>query len=150
MAGCRLPVRRQLRQAAKFYLFDPGVARALGLLLAVPPEPGTRHHGELFEQLVLAELHARSAYGNLDWRFSHLRSRDGVAVDLVLDRPGRPTALVQITGAEQVREEHGKSLRAFQDDFPDAELFLLSRDPRPRRMGRIRALPWEEGLEQFD
>jgi len=144
--GYHSSVRKQLRQAPKFYLFDPGVARAMGHLLTVPPLPGTSYYGELFEALVVTELYARNAYESLDWRFSYLLTKGGLEVDLVLARPGRPEALVEIKSTDQVRPEHAATLLALQGDFPDAELFLLSRDPVPQRIGRVRALPWEQGV----
>ena len=55
-------------------------------------------------------------------------------------------ALVEIKSTDHVREEHCTALRAFQGDFPDADCYLLSRDPTPQRFGRIQALPWEAGL----
>jgi len=60
-------VRKQLRQASKFYLFDVGVARAIGQWLNVPLVPGTSYYGELFENLVVAEFQARSSYEALPW-----------------------------------------------------------------------------------
>jgi predicted AAA+ superfamily ATPase len=139
-------IRKQLRQAPKFYLFDPGVARAMGHQLNVPPVPGTSYYGDLFENLVMAELFSRNAYESLDWQFSYLLTKGDVEIDLVLRRPGRPHALVEIKSSDRVREDHAKALFAFQNDFPDADLYLLSRDPRPQRLGRIQALPWEEGI----
>lgn len=139
-------VRKQLRQAPKFYLTDVGVARALAHMLQVPPRPGTSYYGDLFENLVVAELHARNAYERLDWRFSYLLTKAGLEVDLVIQRPGRPPALVEVKSTGQVREEHAAALQAFMKDFPGADLLLLSRDPRPQRFGEVRALPWEAGI----
>ena len=152
LLGCHVDafhtsVRKQLRQAPKFYLFDTGVARAMGHLLNVPLNPGTSYYGELFEQLVIAELFARNAYSQLDWRLAYLQTKAGLEIDLVLSRPGKPLALVEIKSTAQVREDHVAALRAFEGDFPEAELYLLSRDPHPQRFGRIQALPWEAGVQ---
>lgn len=68
--GYHPSVRKQLRQAPKFYLFDTGVARAMGRLLRVPHMPGTSYFGELFENHVVSELFARGAYEQLDWQLS--------------------------------------------------------------------------------
>ena len=144
--GFSTSVRKQLRQAPKFYLFDGGAARAMGHLLTVPPVPGTSYYGDLFEQLVIRELHARSEYEQLDWRLSYLLTKAGQEIDLVIQRPGRPMALVEIKSTDRVRAEHCATLQAFQGDFPDADLYLLSRDPTPQRFGRIQALPWEAGV----
>ena len=67
-------------------------------------------------------------------------------MDLVIQRPGRPLALVEIKSTDHVREEHVTSLAAFQKDFPEAECMLLSRDPYPKRFGGIQALPWGVGV----
>lgn len=144
--GFHPSVRKQLRQAPKFYLFDTGVTRALSRMLQVPPHPGTSYFGELFESMVMTEFFARNAYEQLDWRFSYLLTKAGREIDLVLQRPGRPLALVEIKSTDQVREDHAAALRALLPDFPDAEAFLLSRDPRPQLMGPILALPWQEGI----
>ena len=64
----------------------------------------------------------------------------------LLVRPGKPLALVEIKSAREVREEHAAGMRGFLDDFPGAEFFLLSQDPRPQRLGRIQALPWDQGI----
>lgn len=37
-------------------------------------------------------------------------------------------------------------LKQFRDDFPNAEFFLLSQDPKPQKIGHVLALPWREGL----
>jgi uncharacterized protein len=139
-------VRKQLRLAPKFYLFDVGVARAMAQLQNVQPHPGTSYYGELFEHWVTAELHARNAYEQLDWRFSYLQTKAGLEVDLVIQRPGQPLALVEIKSTDQVREEHTHALKAFLPDFPDADFILLSRDSRSQVFGRIQAHPWEEGI----
>ena len=63
-------------------------------------------------------------------------------IDLVIERPGKPLALVEIKSTTQVRNDHLSGLENFADSFPDAELFILSRDHNPKRFGRIDALPW--------
>ncbi len=144
--GFHTSVRKQLRQAPKFYLFDTGVTRALSRMLQVPPHPGTSYFGELFESMVMTGFFTRNAYEQLDWRFSYLRTKAGREVDLVLQRPGRPLALVEIKSTGQIREDHVAALTALLPDFPGAEAFLLSRDPRRQRLGPILALPWQEGI----
>lgn len=144
--GYHSSVRKQLRAAPKFYLFDLGVARAMARMLNLPAQPGTSYYGDLFEHLVVTELHARNAYENLDWQCSYLLTKAGAEIDLVVKRPGKPPALVEIKSTRAIREEHAATMRGFLDDFPDADCYLLSQDPRPQRMGRIQALPWHQGI----
>ena len=89
-------VRKRLRQAPKFYFFDNGVARALARMLSVEPKAGTNYFGDLFEQLVINEFVRLNSYEKRDYRFSYLQSASGVEIDLIVERPGRPLALVEI------------------------------------------------------
>jgi predicted AAA+ superfamily ATPase len=140
-------VRKRLRQAPKFYFFDNGVARALARMQSVVPKEGTNYYGDLFEQFLVNVFHMTNGYEKRDYRFSYLQSASGVEIDLVVERPGRPLALVEIKSTEHVREDHLSGLENFSRDFCDAELFLLSRDPHPKRFGRINALPWQRYIE---
>ena len=135
-------VRKRLRQAPKFYFFDNGVSRALARMQSVPPKEGTAYYADLFEQFVINEIFRTNDYEKRDYRFSYLQSASGVEIDLVIERPGKPLALVEIKSTTQVRNNHLSGLENFADSFPDAELFILSRDHNPKRFGRIDALPW--------
>lgn len=139
-------VRKQLRQSPKFYFFDTGVTRALALMLNVTPAPQTGYYGDLFEQHVICALRSRNHYENLDFKLNYLRTKSDVEIDLVVTRPGKPLALVEIKSTRQVKREHFSSLVHFADDFPTAELFLWSQDPKPQKSGRILALPWQDGI----
>jgi hypothetical protein len=41
------------------------------------------------------------------------------------------------------------SLERFAADMRGAEAFCLSRDPVARRIGSVKALPWQEGLKEL-
>ena len=138
----RSSVRKRLRQAPKFYFFDNGVSRALARMQSVLPKEGTAYYADLFEQFVINEIFRTNDYEKRDYRFSYLQSASGVEIDLVIERPGKPLALVEIKSTTQVRNDHLSGLENFADSFPDAELFILSRDHNPKRFGRIDALPW--------
>ena len=97
--------RKRLTQAPKFYFFDTGVTRALAVHLAIPPIPSTAYYGELFEHMVILELRRRAEYGATDYRFTFLRTEDQAEVDLVIERPGKPLALVEIKSGKSL--EHG-------------------------------------------
>ncbi|MEI8025123.1 MAG: DUF4143 domain-containing protein [Pseudomonadota bacterium] len=140
-------VRKRLRQAPKFYFFDNGVSRALARMQSVEPKEGTSYFGDLFEQFLVNAFHMTSSYEKRDYRFSYLMSASGAEIDLVIERPGRPLALVEIKSTELVREDHLRGLENFASDFPDADLYLLSRDTKAKIFGRINALPWQRFVE---
>ena len=142
-------VRKQLRQAPKFYFFDLGVARALAQMLSVVPSPSTSYFGELFEQLVISEIKASNEYKKNDYRMYFLQTKSGVEVDLVLKRPSKNLALVEIKSKNQVTENDAKNLKLFENDFPDAEFLLFSLDPVPKKFGKITAVHWQEGIKEY-
>ena len=140
-------VRQQIRVAPKFYFYDVGVARALALMLSVVPGPGTSYYGDLFEQLVISQIKATNHNRDNDYTMSYLMTKSGMKVDLVLERPGKPLALIEIKSKSEVTEQDALNLRHFEKDFPQAEFFLFSLDPIPKRLGKVKAMHWQEGLE---
>lgn len=142
-------IRKRQRQASKFYLFDTGVRRALDRTLTIDLKPGTYAYGKAFEHLVIAEALRLNEYNQSDFHFSYLRTKDNAEIDLILDRPGAPTALVEIKSSQRIDERDTRSLERFAADMPKSEAFLLSTDPLAKRIGRIQAFPWQQGLAEL-
>lgn len=142
-------VRKQLRQSPKFYFFDVGVTRSLAQMLRVIPAEQTSYFGDLFEQHVICEVNSRNQYERLDYKLSYLHTKSGVEIDLVVDRPNRPPALVEIKSTTVVTTDDVRALELFEGDFPNADLFVFSRDPKVQKFGRVTALPWQEGLKEL-
>ncbi len=142
-------VRKRLRQAPKFYFFDVGVVRALAQHLRVLPISSTSYFGELFEQHVIREIVHRNISMALDIQLGYIRTNRDVEIDLVLQRPGKPLALIEIKSTTRATEEDTRSLKLFLEDFPEAEFYLLSRDPAQQKFGRISALPWDFGVQHL-
>jgi predicted AAA+ superfamily ATPase len=130
----------------KFYFFDTGVKRALERMLTVPVLPRTYAYGEAFEHWVILEIMRRNEYLKKDFKLSYIRTHSGAEVDLVLERPGRGPALVEIKSADRVGASMTKHLEKFRADIPRAEAYLLSLDPVPQKIGNVTCLPWAEGL----
>jgi predicted AAA+ superfamily ATPase len=139
-------VRKRQRQSPKFFLFDPGVTRALNGTLNVGLVPSTYAFGKAFEHFVLLEIVRLSDYRRNDYRFSYLRTKDGAEIDLIIERPGSKTALVEIKSGGRVDERDVRDLSRFLPDFPGAEAFCLSRDKVRKRIGDVLAVPWADGL----
>jgi predicted AAA+ superfamily ATPase len=142
-------VRKRQTQAPKFYLFDSGVCRALSRTLNVPLNHGTYAFGRAFEHFVVAEALRRSDYIKNDFRFSYLRTKDGAEVDLVIERPGRSTVLVEIKSADNVDQADLRSLRALHRDTPGSDAVCLCREPIPRVVDDVRIMPWQQGLDEL-
>jgi uncharacterized protein len=142
-------VRKRQRQAPKFYLFDPGVKRALDRTLTIDLKPGTYAYGKAFEHLVIAEAVRLNEYKQKDFRYSYLRTKDDAEIDLIVDRPGAPTALVEIKSKQRIDERDTRSLERFAADMPRSEAFILSTDPGAKRIGKVQAFPWQQGLAEL-
>ncbi len=142
-------VRKRQRQAPRFYFFDSGVCRALSGTLNVELVPSTYAYGRAFEHFVILEILRLSDYRQTDYRFSYLRTKDGAEIDLIVERPGREPALIEIKSSEIVDERHVRGLARMLPDFPGADAFCLSRDRNRKRISGVLALPWDEGLAEL-
>jgi predicted AAA+ superfamily ATPase len=70
-------------------------------MLSVAPTTG-QLIGALFEQFIVLELHRLNDYLRKDFRFSYLATQGGLDVDLVIERPGQRTCLVEIKSSTEV------------------------------------------------
>ena len=141
-------LRKRVTKAPKFYFFDIGVCRALSNLLVVPPQEATSYFGELFEHFFILEMLRRESYQPQDYRFFYLAT-ERQEIDLVIERPGRPLALVEIKSTTEVRQDKLKGIHRLGKEFPEAELFCVSRDPRVQLVDGVLALPWEDALREL-
>jgi uncharacterized protein len=153
LLGLHLPsyhksVRKAQKQAPKFYFIDPGIKRALERTLSVELLPQTYAWGEAFEHWIILEIIKRASYERLDWSFSFLNTKDGLEIDLIIERPGRPIALIEIKSKERVSESDAKVLESLGPDIDKkAERFLFSRDPLESLFGKTRAMQWQGGID---
>ncbi|MBI4237099.1 MAG: ATP-binding protein [Deltaproteobacteria bacterium] len=155
LVGSALPsfhrsIRKQQREAPKFYLFDPGVVRALDGTLRVALVPKTYAFGRAFEHWVILECLRVNAYRRLDYQLSYLLTKNHVEVDLVVQRPGTLDLLIEIKSAERATPALVKHLRSLHTDWDrdhEAELWSLDRDEQI--IDGVRCLHWQQGLRKF-
>lgn len=139
-------LRKRQKKAAKFFLFDTGVARALHGTLRAGLAPGGFDYGKAFEQWLIGEFHRLSSYQEDDAVFSYIGT-DSTEIDLIIERPGCPTALIEIKSSPRTTLADAKHLLGYREDFPGAECYVLSQDPIARRENGIAFLPWAQGME---
>lgn len=142
-------LRRVQRQSPKFYFFDYGVKRALQKTLSQPLLRQTRDYGEAFEAWFINECHRLNDYQRKDFSFSYLRTKDGVEVDLIIERPGQSAVLVEIKSASKIDERHVRSLRHFSKDFPQADMICASQVATPQETDGILVLPWKQAFQKI-
>ena len=142
-------LRKRQGMSPKFYLFDCGVQRALSGLLSLDINPSTYEYGTLFEHFIILELKRLSEYRRNDFEFYYLRTKDDAEIDLIIDRPGRPTVLLEIKSKSRITEADVTVLSSLASAFPTAKAFCISQDPKAQRFGAVRALPWREALQEI-
>ena len=154
MVGYRLPgwsasVRKQLRSAPKFYLFDHGVVNALRGELRIELRPHTSRFGKLFEAYIIQEAFRANDYGRLDLKFSYWQTSSDQEVDLIVSRgAGEPLAAIEIKSGERPDPPDWKGLHLFRQDYPAVPLYCWCRSPVPYRgPDGVEVLPWRQGLE---
>jgi len=142
-------IRKRQRDNPKFYFFDTGVQRALNNTLTIELRPQTYAFGLAFEHLVINEINRLQSYAKKDYRFSYLRTKDGVEIDLIIERPGLKRALVEIKSTEQVTEDDVRPLQHMEKDIANSEAFCLSLDSTAKKIGEVLCFPWQRGLEEI-
>ena len=142
-------IRKQQRKSPKFYLFDPGVIRALARETSIRLKPSTYAYGRAFEHFVIQEIHRLCSYRRKDDELFYYQSHGGVEVDLIIDRPGLPTAAIEIKSTTRVRDDHIVHLAKIEKDLAPCRAMCLSRDPNPKKITNVECLHWSEGLAEL-
>ena len=153
LLGFQLPaygrsIRKQQLASPKFYLFDTGVKRAFDKTLTLWPSTG-QMIGPLFEHFIICEFFRLNAYRGKDYSFSYLATQGGLEIDLIVERPGMKTALVEIKSSDRVTDEHLKHLKAISADEGDIEAYCFCRERRSRKTGDVLIVPWQEGFQRL-
>ncbi len=143
-------VRKSQRMAPKFYFIDLGIKRALLKTLTVPLLPQTFAFGEAFEHWVILEIMKLASYHRKDWSYSYLRTKEGVEIDLIIQRP-RDMVLVEIKSATHIREEDAKSLQTLGRDLDKkAKKWLISCDPLEQTFEHsVKAMHYKTALKKL-
>jgi predicted AAA+ superfamily ATPase len=154
MMGFLLPawhrlIRKRQTTRPKFYFFDPGVKRALDYTLAQEIYEKSYSFGNAFEHLILLELVRLNDYRRRDFRFSYVRTPAGLEVDLVIDRPGKPVALVEIKSTGNVTRDDCAAVNAMVGDIPDSVAFCISRDPHRKKIGASTCIHFGEAAHEL-
>lgn len=147
----RLPVfskraGRATVQHHKFYLFDTGVFRSLR-----PRGPLDRTEeisGPALEGLVAQNLRAWIAYTQNRHELYYWRTRGGSEVDFVIYGPERFCG-IEVKHAERIHRVDLRGLKAFQDDYPQAQTAMLYRGSESLVVDEISCIPCEEFLRQL-
>jgi len=148
LLGFRLPVfvRRAKRKTVrhpKFYYFDSGVYRSVRP--RGPLDSESEIHGAGLEGLVAQHLRAWTDYTKGRHELSYWRTRGGSEVDFVIYGETGFFAL-EVKHAQRFDSTDLRGLKAFREEYPEAETALIYRGNERRRVDDIWCIPAQEFL----
>ncbi|HPI39501.1 MAG TPA: AAA family ATPase [Pseudobdellovibrionaceae bacterium] len=154
LLGFHLPpystsIRKQQSQKSKFYFFDSGIVRALSNQVTLPLVPHTNVYGDLFEHFIINEFIRINDYLETHFKFTFFRSKDDVEIDLIIERPGQATVLVEIKAKNFHESEDSKNLQKIGLEFPSKELYVLSNCLNATVIEEVYFLHWREGMKKI-
>jgi predicted AAA+ superfamily ATPase len=142
-------IRKRQSKSPKFYWFDTGVRRALSGTLDIPVSQKSFEYGSLFESFVINEINRLLTYADKDFRLSFIRVDDQLEVDLVIERTGMPTFLVEIKSTNYVHDHHIGGIEKYSKDINNSVALLLSQDRVAKKIGSVTCLHWIDGLKEI-
>lgn len=141
--------RKRLSTKPKFYYFDPGVSRALSRQLTIPLIPETSAYGDAFEHFIILECIRLSHYYYPEYRFSYLKTKDDLEIDLVVERPGKEILFIEIKSSTRFYPEKINSFKILTKDFGVCEAVCFSQITQKQQIEHVTIWPWQEGLRKY-
>jgi predicted AAA+ superfamily ATPase len=142
-------IRQQVHAAPRFYFVDTGIARTLSLQIGIKLNQSTGEFGHLFEQFFVMECIKLNQYLELGYRLSYLTTKAGAEIDLIIERPGRPTVLIEIKSSSMQRVTHARHLAGFHADFDDPVMMVVSQDEIRSIEDGVIYLNWRDALNDI-
>jgi len=136
--------RQVITKAAKYYMFDVGVAGYLTKRHLV--EQKGAEFGKAFEHFLLMEMVACRSYSGKDFVINFWRTKSGLEVDFVL---GTGEIAIEIKGAGRIDKKDMTGLDAFTQAYSPKRSIIICNEREKRLHGKIEILPWEIFLQQL-
>ena len=143
-------IRKQQQKASKFYLFDTGVCRSLKDNFTLSLKPRTYSFGQSFEHFIILECFKLNHYLKRSYKFSYCKTKSGLEVDLIIQRPGKKELLVEIKSTDEIRKDHIKKIKRFSSTWNVSHLAQVwSSDEGVQNIEGITCLPWKQALQKL-
>lgn len=125
--------------SSKYYFFDTGVVRQLQGRGAL--SEGTPEFGAAFETFFMHELTAYSDYKH-SVQLSFWRSTSGYEVDFIID----DHTAIEVKAKAVITPDDLRSLEAIAEEHRFKSLICVCLEKRPRKIGKIEIVPYQEFL----
>ena len=119
--------KRRVIIAPKFYFSDVGVVNYLAKRGTV--QPGGELFGKTFENWVLHELRACTAYHETRAELSYWRLASGIEVDFII---GNMAVALEAKATARITSDHLSGLRHLHQDHPRARRVVVCLEPKRR------------------
>lgn len=136
--------RQVITKAAKYYLFDVGVAGYLTKRHL--QEPRGIEFGKALEHFLLMEIVAYRSYSGKDFGINFWRTKSGLEVDFVL---GQGEVAVEIKGTSRVDKKDFNGLNAFIDAHSPKRSIVVCNEKEKRLHNKIEIWPWADFLHEL-
>ncbi len=133
--------RGVITRAAKFYLFDVGVAGCVQRRKIHELKGDV--FGKAFEHFILMEIAAFREYSRKDFEINYWRTKSGLEVDFVL---AKGEVALEVKGASRIDNSDMRGLRSFTEQYKPKKAILVSNEREARLAGDIRIVPWRDFL----
>jgi len=144
ISGFTATSKRRAISAPKFYYFDVGIVNYL--LKRNAMTQGADAFGHAFEHLLMQEIIAYLGYNYLDEKLTYWRTSGGYEVDCII---GNGRIAIEFKSCDEVKSRHTKGLKAFQEEYPQSRLIVVSMDKYKRVMNDIEIFPATEFLSEL-
>lgn len=147
----RLPVftrraKRHLVAHDKFFYFDAGVYRSIRP--KGPLDSPEEVEGMALEGLIAQHLRAWVSYRNMPAELSYWRTKSGSEVDFVVYGEDVFVAL-EVKRSRNVHHTDLRALKAFKEDYPEAQVCLLYMGQEEIKISDVLCLPCETFLKRL-
>lgn len=138
------PGRNAIQRAAKFYLFDVGLAN----FICSRRLHDTRGDafGKALEHFVWMELYAHKSYSEQYYDIQFWRASSGIEVDFILNKGD---VAVEVKGSSNISSKHLRGLKQFSQYHTPRRSILVCLEPEPLKMGNIDVWPWRYFLHKL-
>ena len=85
-------------------------------------------------------------YFKKDFKLSYLKTSSDVEIDLIIERPGRKTILVEIKSSPNITPEQISSFQKISLDIQNSNAYCFSLDKVSKKIENVNCLHWTEGI----
>ena len=136
--------RHVITRAAKFYLFDTGVAGVI-TKRHLEEEKGELF-GKAFEHFIFTEIAAYNSYKDLSYEINFWRTKSGLEVDFIL---GGGEVAIEVKGSSFIDKRNLHPLNAFIEECSPNKALIVCNEREERVHGRIRIMPYRNFLRDL-